>query len=243
MAALTPPPGGRRFTAERPVRLGDVTPGGRLRLDAVARYLQDVAADDSADAGADEAGAAWVVRRCRIEMRTPARYQERLTVTTWCSGVGSRWAERSTTLTGEHGADLRATALWVHVSFPDGRPRRLPPGFEHVWGGELPSVSHRLTHPAPVDGEAGRPWPLRVTDLDVLGHVNNAAYWEPVEEELGRRRDVARRLVAEVEHRAGIDAGAAVEVVVADEPDAFRLWLLIAGAVAGSAWVQQAAPG
>ena len=33
------------------MRLADVTPGGRLRLDALARYLQDVAGDDVDDAG------------------------------------------------------------------------------------------------------------------------------------------------------------------------------------------------
>ncbi|MFM2113860.1 MAG: hypothetical protein RL643_818, partial [Actinomycetota bacterium] len=31
------------------MRLGDVTPKGRLRLDATARYLQDIATDDALD--------------------------------------------------------------------------------------------------------------------------------------------------------------------------------------------------
>ena len=38
----------RRFSARRPIRLSDTDERGRLRLDAVARYLQDVAADDVA---------------------------------------------------------------------------------------------------------------------------------------------------------------------------------------------------
>ncbi|MFM9132658.1 MAG: hypothetical protein ACKORY_08070, partial [Actinomycetota bacterium] len=41
---------GRTFTARRRVRLGDATPKGRLRLDATARYLQDVSNDDTRDA-------------------------------------------------------------------------------------------------------------------------------------------------------------------------------------------------
>ena len=45
------PSAGRTFTGERIVRLGDVSPAGRLRLDAVARYLQDIATDDAVDAG------------------------------------------------------------------------------------------------------------------------------------------------------------------------------------------------
>ena len=47
------PESGRRFSVVRKVRLGDVTPKGRLRLDAVARYLQDIATDDSLDGGYD----------------------------------------------------------------------------------------------------------------------------------------------------------------------------------------------
>ena len=39
------------YQASRRVRLGDASPRGRLRLDACARYLQDIANDDSRDAG------------------------------------------------------------------------------------------------------------------------------------------------------------------------------------------------
>ena len=42
------PDTGRVFTGGYPIRRTDVTPGGRLRFDAVARYLQDVAEDDIA---------------------------------------------------------------------------------------------------------------------------------------------------------------------------------------------------
>ena len=48
---LPPNPVGRRFSAERTVRLGDVDSAGFVRLDAVTRYLQDVASDDALDAG------------------------------------------------------------------------------------------------------------------------------------------------------------------------------------------------
>jgi hypothetical protein len=41
---------------------------------------------------------------------------------------------------------------------------------------------------------------LRRADLDVGGHVNNAAYWQALEEELADR-DPAAGLYAEVEHR------------------------------------------
>ena len=45
------PGGGRRYAHRRHVRVSDAGPDGVLRLDSLARYLQDVATDDWADAG------------------------------------------------------------------------------------------------------------------------------------------------------------------------------------------------
>ena len=45
------PPAGRVFAGRRTIRSTDVTPAGVFRLDALARYLQDVAEDDVAATG------------------------------------------------------------------------------------------------------------------------------------------------------------------------------------------------
>jgi hypothetical protein len=45
------PETGRVFTGSCPIRRTEVTPGGRLRFDALTRYLQDVAEDDLAESG------------------------------------------------------------------------------------------------------------------------------------------------------------------------------------------------
>src|SRR6478672_9106154 len=86
---------GRRFVGHRTVRLADASPAGRLRLDAVARHLQDVADDDARDAGLGQDGT-WVVRRTVVEVHRAPVFREALELTTFCSGVGSRWAERRT---------------------------------------------------------------------------------------------------------------------------------------------------
>src|SRR5215467_4873239 len=65
---LPPPAAGRVFTAGYPIRRTDVTPDGRLRLDALARYLQDVAEDDVADSGLAEPYD-WLARRCALTIR------------------------------------------------------------------------------------------------------------------------------------------------------------------------------
>ena len=83
------PRSGRVFEGARRVRLADVSPAGRLRLDAAARFLQDVSADDTADAALPDAEA-WVVRKTVIEVTTFPRYLEPVGLATWCSGTGSR---------------------------------------------------------------------------------------------------------------------------------------------------------
>jgi acyl-ACP thioesterase len=78
-------------------------------------------------------------------------------------------------------------------------------------------VSARLHHAdAPPVGPATA-WPLRFTDFDVLGHVNNAAYWAIVEEQLARQRSLRAPLRAELEHRGALDVGAAVVGIDVDE--------------------------
>src|SRR5947207_3279817 len=96
---------GRVFTNSTRAGLADCAPSGRIRLDALARWLQDVAYDDVEDAGV--AGAAvWVVRRTRIAVARFPRFGERFSLRTFCSGFGRAWAERRTTIAaGQGGGD------------------------------------------------------------------------------------------------------------------------------------------
>ena len=55
----------RALTGRRTIRSTDVTPAGVFRLDALARYLQDVAEDDVATTGW-QAPYGWLLRRCTV---------------------------------------------------------------------------------------------------------------------------------------------------------------------------------
>ena len=61
--------------------LADAAPGGRVRLDALARWLQDVALADVVDAGVGET-ALWVVRRSRLAVARFPRFGEAVTLRT-----------------------------------------------------------------------------------------------------------------------------------------------------------------
>ncbi len=235
--AVEPAPyaGGPSFTASRRVRWGDAAPSGRIRLDGIARFLQDVSNDDTRASG-DDPTAPWVVRRTTIDVVRAPRVGEVVELTTFCGGIGSRWADRRTTIRGEHGGHVEAASLWVHVDRETGRPARLPTVFLERYAefdGDR-KVGARLRHGPVPDGVDRRPWPLRSTDLDGLGHVNNAATWEPVEDEL-TRRDLRPRW-AELEYGDGLDPDDDVELASLVAPDgSLRVWLTVEGTVRATA--------
>lgn len=228
MGELAPRPNaGRTFTATRLTRLGDAGPDGRLRLDALARWLQDVASDDARDAGVE--GLTWVVRRTALLIDRRPRLGEMVELTTWAGGAGSRWAERRTSVTVA-GRGIEAAALWVLVDLPSGRPRKVPPEFHEVYGEATGGrqVSSRLTLPAEPEpaGVQLRRWPLRHTDYDVLGHVNNAAYWSAVEDEVVRAGlGLASVTMAELEYRTAIEPGDDIELTSQATEGGLLLWL------------------
>jgi acyl-ACP thioesterase len=199
-----------------------------VRLDALARYLQDVANDDATEALGDDS-MAWVVRRTAIQVERFPVFREPLTLTTWASGVGSRWAERRTSVHGTQGGHAEAVSLWVHVDPQSGRPQKLVPPFIDAYGEAAGgrAVTARLSH-AEVAPDADRmPWTSRFADFDVVGHVNNAIYWAMVEEHV----DVRAPVTVELEFRGGIDRGQHVEVARSGA----AVWVLADGAVAASA--------
>src|SRR5438270_3406685 len=93
------PADGRVFSESVRPGLADCSPSGRVRLDALARWLQDVAYADVDDAGV-ASHAVWVVRRARIRVQRFPQFGERVELATFCSGIGRAWAERRTSITG-----------------------------------------------------------------------------------------------------------------------------------------------
>ena len=203
------PEGVRAYSHLRTPGFADCAPAGRVRLDAIACWLQDVAYADVEDAGVAQA-AVWVVRRSRIRVNRFPRFGERFALTTFCSGLGRMWAERRTDVVavGEETPCAQAVSLWIHLDPQRWVPTRLTESELAIYGGVAPDrrVGHRLRHPAPEAIESETVWNFRATECDLADHVNNAAYWAPLEEELlaGPEPD---RLDVELEYRTPAQPG------------------------------------
>ena len=206
IAELVPlPTTGRIFRSTRRIRLSDRAEDGRLRLDSVARYLQDIAMDDvdETDWGAPEH--LWVMRHVRIDVVTASIEDDHVELSTWCSGTASVAAGRRMSLEGDGGGRIELDSVWVHLG-PDARPARIEDFAECAAAGGGRVVSTRLELTALATDGQRIPWPLRRTDIDLLGHVNNAAYWHAVEERLlARGPDLRRPIRARLDHLQAID--------------------------------------
>jgi len=229
-AAATPefvpdPAHGRVFTTDQVVRGTDVAPSGRLRLDALARYLQDAAEDDLVAAGWDEPYG-WLLRRCTMAVRGYPGRGQHVGVRTFCSATGPRWAERTTTLSGPAVDLVQARALWVAVTREDGRPCPLGEAFHRLYGPSADGrqVSARLSLPGPPHASAGTPWPLRAADIDLAGHVNNSVHWAAVEDVLAGL--AAAPVAAELEYHRPILPGQQPSLVTTRAGADIHVWLL-----------------
>lgn len=239
---LGPPPvDGRVISGARRVRLGHTDPQGRIRLDALAGLLQDISNEDVTAAALPDA-LAWVARRLVVRVERFPVFGEHLTLSTWCNGLGSRWAQRRVMVRGERGGSADAATIWVSIDEQTGRPKPLTEQFQELYGPSAQgrTVRPRLVHPAP-DGDVRREtWPLRTSDFDVLGHVNNAAYWHAFEEVVVRYPELDEPLLGELEFHHEIGPGESVELQSRYEREArcLRMWLVVNDQVHASSVVR-----
>jgi acyl-ACP thioesterase len=203
------PASGRVYTEEHLPGVADFDRRGRARLDAIARWLQDIAYRDLVDGDAERDGT-WIVRRVRITAGPFPRFSERLVMKTWCSGLGRFSAERRTSITGADGGKVEAVALWAFLDPEAGRPLRLDTDVAEMWretAGER-DAKVRLRHPGPPEDGEESAWEFRLTDLDIVAHVNNSNYWLPFEEDLQRVEEI-QEIDAEIEFHDAAPAGEA----------------------------------
>ncbi|MDN5756924.1 MAG: thioesterase [Tomitella sp.] len=212
------PPPPQCFATSYRVRTGDVDQHKTLRLDSVARYLQDVGHDNLEATGFVRTDPFWIVRRTVIDVIEPISWPGTVTLQRWCAALSTRWANMRVRITAEHETSrlnpnerpaglIETEAFWINVN-DQGLPTRISDGgFDLLastaedhrlkWQAMNPNTLPDADNP---DIPRDRPHVLRSTDFDPLEHVNNAAYWAAVEDELVEHPDLTAR-----PHRAVIE--------------------------------------
>lgn len=218
--AITPfPTMGRRFTTSRQILLSDTSGDGRARFDAFSRILHDVATLDIEDASLFPE-TIWILRSTTFEIHSFPSYLEECAVTTACSGTGKAWAERRTSIQGSRGTSVEASAIWVNVGGIGLGPRSLPTSFFATYGESTSGrhVSARTTLRDPMsDPEELLEIPIRYSDLDIMGHVNNAIHTALVEDVLhsiGIKFPMNATVHARIEFGDAIEYGSPVHAAV-----------------------------
>ncbi len=197
------------------VRFDECGPDGVARTSALLRYAQDVAWIHSERLGFGREwyarrGLAWVVRAAELAILLPIPLGTTLVVSTAVTGFRQVWARRRTEARLEDGT----LAMWGHTDWvmidERGVPRRVPPEFPAQFA--VPPGAFepgRVTlPPSPPEAVVLRTI-VRPQDLDPMGHVNNAAYVDYLEEALHAAGDGGRRLLAAVPRRVRLEYAAA----------------------------------
>jgi acyl-ACP thioesterase len=235
------PSQGRTFVESRRVRLTDMDARGRLRLDAVARFLQEIAIDDVDETGWGAPDHLWFVRRMRVDVLEPFLADREVELVTWCSGLATVAAGRRWSLTGDGGGRIEVDSVWIHLG-ADQRPSRITQfdAYARVAGGRRVSSRPQLADP-PTDGPR-LPWPLRASDVDLHGHVNNTVYWQAIEEVLlGGGPELGRPLRARLDFREPLDLGDPLELALTGDEHQLDVGFMVDGRIRAVAAIRDMA--
>jgi len=164
----------------------EMGPHGRMKIVSVANRFQDAAGEHADELGLGVRkllahGYTWVLHRYRLTFHRIPACGDSLRIRTWYRPERNLYSLRNFVMESEKGETLVfAESSWIVVNLKRGRPVRLdsvmPPSYEtNMSPGltvELPEIPKLEEHDREV------PFLVRLHDLDVNRHVNNARYIE-----------------------------------------------------------------
>lgn len=162
----------------------DVDQAGRLTIAAAYNYFQEVAGHHAAalGVGADYMqanGIVWILSRMSAVLDTRPLAGQKVIVRTWPRGTDRLFAVRDYEMLDEAGAELgRGRSGWLVVDTQSFRPRRPDAVVAGLPTNEdLDSMPDgALAVPATEGLEMVAKRAVAYSDLDVIGHMNNARY-------------------------------------------------------------------
>ncbi len=171
----------------------------------------------------------WFIRRIQIEIAAPFLHDGSVDVVTWCNGLAAIAAGRRWSLRGDAGGRLEVDSVWIHLG-PDARPARLERFGVYAEAAQGRHVSTKIELPEPPPGATTVSWPLRSSDVDLHGHVNNAVHWQVVEDRLAvAGKDLRRPLRATLDYGDPLELADHVELSEWDDDGRYALVFAVGG--------------
>ena len=165
------------------VRSYEVDFQGQLQPVAILNYLQDMASEHAARLGFSvnellRKDLTWVLQRSRTKIFRYPEIGESIRVQTWPSGRERLFALRDFEARDQDDRLLlQATSSWTLLNLKNMRPARLDVALP-----EYPSLDRQAlaigfkSLPEMIEADIEIPFRVRLADLDINQHVNNAIY-------------------------------------------------------------------
>ncbi len=208
----------------------DVDANLRLRLDGVARNIQEVGAEHLNDCGYADVHPHWIVQRTVIDVLVPITLPSDIVFRRWCSGISNRWCSMRVRLDGSDGGLIETEGFWINMNEETATPSLISEGLFERFATTTDDLrlKWRPWLPGPATSESVTPFALRHTDIDLFKHVNNTVYWHGVHEILAQYPDVVSAPYrAVVEYRKPIQPGEPVFIHSAMGDGEVRLWFVV----------------
>ena len=168
----------------------DTDPGNHVRADAIADYMMEAAGRHADEWGMSipalqAENRTWVLARFGVEFYDRPGWKSELTVETWSRGFRGFPALRDFIVTGPDGEVVaRGCSVWFILDLATRKPVRLDPYAKQ--GPAHPEKTSGLEEPGKIPAvplwERETRVPVRSSDLDMNGHVNNVYYLDWVYE-------------------------------------------------------------
>lgn len=214
--SLHAPAGPPQGTLRVPMTSAMCDGAGLLRFDSLAR-LAEMISVASGESGLRGPALSWVVRTTLAEVRQYPAVGDWVNLTISTSGWGPAWIERRIVVELDPASDgersfgpaIVVSTVWVSFDRDARRPSRLQGEELDRWrtlaNGRRIGAAHVLN---PLDGSVTptiTEWPLRKSDIDIQGHLNNAAALSPFDDRLAAEGLTGRRGFYRVEYGSEID--------------------------------------
>ena len=211
------------------IRTHDCDMGGHWKPSSILESMQEaaIAHCDSLNLGRpvlDSMGIAWVLSRCRVEMKRLPHIDETCTVSTWAMPTRHLFFPRAHAFKDAEGAIIgEAYGLWLLMDKESRKAVSNPLITAHLpieqntvsvkVGGAVRHVSNSLIT---------QQMTPQYTDFDLNGHVNNAKYMDWCWNALGAEALTGRRIAAfDVEYDREVRIGEKVRTALSRDGETF----------------------